>query len=52
MAALRKPDIVQPLEKLGFSIEWRAPDQFRPYQQQEIDTWIGIARDAGIKPVE
>ena len=52
MTILRKPEIIAPLEKLGFTIEPRFPDQFRPYQQQEIETWITIARDAGIKPVE
>ena len=52
MTILRKPEIIAPLEKLGFTIEPRFPDQFRPYQQQEIETWITIARDAGIKPIE
>ena len=52
MNALRKPEILAPLEKLGFTVEPRLPDQFRPYQKQEIETWITIARDAGIKPVE
>ena len=50
--ALHKPEVLAPLEKLGFTVELRNPEQFRPYQQHEIDTWIGIARDAGIKPVE
>ena len=52
LQALQKPDLLAPLEKLGFTVELRDPDAFRPYQQREIDTWMTIARDAGIKPIE
>ena len=52
LQALHKPDVLLPLEKLGFSVELRNPEQFRPYQQHEIETWMRIAREAGIKPIE
>jgi tripartite-type tricarboxylate transporter receptor subunit TctC len=52
MASLRKPDVVARIDKLGFTVEPRDPGTFRPYQIQEIATWIKIAKDAGIQPEE
>ena len=40
------------LNKLGFTVEPRTPAQFKPYQAQEIATWVKIAKDAGIQPGE
>ena len=33
-------------------VELRDPAAFKPYQAQEIETWIKIAKDAGIQPEE
>jgi tripartite-type tricarboxylate transporter receptor subunit TctC len=52
MTSLRKPDVVARIDKLGFTVEPRDPAAFRPYQIQEIETWMKIARDAGIQPEE
>ena len=52
ITALQKPAVIAQIEKLGFTIDIRSPEQFLPYQKLEIETWITIARDAGIKPVE
>lgn len=52
LASLRKPEIVERIDKLGFTVEPRDPAAFRPYQVQEIATWMKIARDAGIQPEE
>jgi tripartite-type tricarboxylate transporter receptor subunit TctC len=50
IASLRKPEVVEKIDKLGFTIDLRDPQAFRPYQEQEIATWIKIAKDAGIEP--
>jgi len=52
MASLKKPEVVAKIDKLGFSVEPRDPAAFRPYQIQEIATWMKIAKDAGIQPEE
>ena len=52
LASLGKPDVVERIDKLGFTVEPRDPARFRPYQEQEIATWMKIARDAGIQPEE
>ncbi|WP_293859193.1 tripartite tricarboxylate transporter substrate binding protein [uncultured Alsobacter sp.] len=52
MASLRKPDVVSAIEKLGFTIDIRDPEAFRPYQIKEIEVWTNIAKAAGIKPEE
>lgn len=52
MASLRKPEVVEKIDKLGFTIDLRDPVAFKPYQAQEIATWVKIARDAGIQPEE
>jgi tripartite-type tricarboxylate transporter receptor subunit TctC len=50
MISLKKPDVVARIDKLGFTVEPRDPATFRPYQIREIDTWVKIAKDAGIQP--
>ena len=40
------------IDKLGFTVEPRGPAAFRPYQIKEIETWVKIAKDAGIQPEE
>ena len=52
LASLAKPTVVERIDKLGFTIEPRDPAAFRPYQVQEIATWVQIAKDAGIQPEE
>lgn len=52
MKSLRNPEVVEKIDKLGFTVEPRNPGQFRPYQMQEIATWVKIAQDAGIQPGE
>ena len=52
MTSLKKPEVVERIDKLGFTVEPRDPAAFRPYQVQEIVTWMKIARDAGIQPEE
>ncbi|MBS0548871.1 MAG: tripartite tricarboxylate transporter substrate binding protein, partial [Proteobacteria bacterium] len=48
--SLRKPDVVARIDKLGFTVEPRDPAAFKPYQMQEIATWVKIAKDADIQP--
>jgi len=50
LAALRKPEVKDRIAKLGFSLNLRDPDAFRPYLAQEIQTWADIIKTAGIKP--
>jgi tripartite-type tricarboxylate transporter receptor subunit TctC len=52
MKSLKKPEVVEKIDKLGFTVEPRDPAAFRPYQVQEIATWVKIAKDAGIQPEE
>ena len=52
MTSLKKPEVVPKIDKLGFTVEPRDPATFRPYQIQEIATWMKIAKDAGIQPEE
>ncbi len=52
MKSLKKPEVVEKIDKLGFTVEPRDPAQFKPYQEQEIATWVKIAKDAGIQPEE
>ncbi len=52
MKSLKNPEVVAKIDRLGFTVEPRDPVQFRPYQAQEIATWMKIAKDAGIQPGE
>jgi tripartite-type tricarboxylate transporter receptor subunit TctC len=50
LISLKKPDVVEKIDKLGFTVEPRDPAAFRPYQIAEIATWVKIAKDAGVQP--
>jgi tripartite-type tricarboxylate transporter receptor subunit TctC len=50
LTSLKKPDVVEKIDKLGFTVEPRDPAAFRPYQVAEIATWVKIAKDAGVQP--
>jgi tripartite-type tricarboxylate transporter receptor subunit TctC len=52
LTSLKKPEVVERIDKLGFTVEPRDPAAFRPYQVEEIATWMKIAKDAGIQPEE
>jgi tripartite-type tricarboxylate transporter receptor subunit TctC len=52
MKSLKNPEVVEKIDRLGFTVEPRDPAAFKPYQMQEIATWVKIARDAGIQPGE
>ena len=52
LASLKKPEVVARIDQLGFTVEPRDPATFRPYQVEEIATWMKIARDGGIQPEE
>ncbi|MGQ0585308.1 MAG: Bug family tripartite tricarboxylate transporter substrate binding protein [Reyranella sp.] len=52
LKSLKKPEVVEKIGNLGFTVEPRDPAQFKPYQVQEIATWVKIAKDAGIQPGE
>lgn len=52
MKSLKNPEVVAKIDNLGFTVEPRDPAAFRPYQVQEIATWVKIAKDAGIEPGE
>ena len=50
ITSLRKAETVAAIEKMGFTIEVRDPAAFRPYHEQEVATWVGIAKAAKIEP--
>lgn len=50
IAALRKPEVLAALDKIGFTVVITEPDAFRAVQMKEIEVWTEIARAAGIKP--
>ncbi len=50
IAALRKPEVLAALDKIGFTVVITEPDAFRAVQIKEIEVWTEIARTAGIKP--
>jgi tripartite-type tricarboxylate transporter receptor subunit TctC len=49
IAILNKPDVKDRITKLGFTMNVRTPEQFRPYHAQEQQTWAEIIKTAGIK---
>jgi tripartite-type tricarboxylate transporter receptor subunit TctC len=49
LTSLKKPNVVDAIDKLGFTVQARTPDAFRPYHEKEIATWIAIAKAAGIQ---
>ena len=52
MASLKRPDVVERIDKLGFTVDLRDPVAFKPYLTQEVATWVKIAKDAGIQAEE
>ena len=52
MKSLKKPETVAALDKIGFTIDLRSPEEFRPYQIEEIQVWTNVAKQAGIKAGE
>jgi tripartite-type tricarboxylate transporter receptor subunit TctC len=52
IAILNKPDVKERITKLGFTLNVRDPEAFKPYLTKEIDTWAEIIKTAGIKPAE
>ena len=49
MAILNKPDVRERITKLGFTLNVRDPEAFKPYLAQEIQTWSDIIKAANIK---
>ena len=49
IAILNKPDVKERITKLGFTLNVRDPEAFRPYLDKEIQTWAEIIKAAGIK---
>jgi tripartite-type tricarboxylate transporter receptor subunit TctC len=50
LAGLKKPEVKDRIAKLGFTLNLRDSEAFRPYLAQEIQTWADIIKTAGIKP--
>lgn len=46
---LNKPDVKERINKIGFTLNVRDPEAFKPYLQKEIQTWAEIIKAAGIK---
>jgi tripartite-type tricarboxylate transporter receptor subunit TctC len=49
MNALRKPSVAEGITRLGFSLNVRDPESFRPYLASEIKTWGEIIKAANVK---
>ena len=49
MGILNKPDVKERITKLGFTLNVRDPEAFKPYLAQEIQTWSDIIKAANIK---
>jgi tripartite-type tricarboxylate transporter receptor subunit TctC len=52
IASLKRPDVVERIDKLGFTVDLRDPVTLKPYLVQEAATWAKIAKDAGIQAEE
>jgi tripartite-type tricarboxylate transporter receptor subunit TctC len=48
---LKKPEVEERISKLGFTLNIRDPEAFKPYLAQEIQTWADIIKTANI-PVQ
>ena len=48
-AALKHPETVQRLNAIGFDIVANSPDDYRSFQQAEIDRWRQVVRVANIR---
>lgn len=49
IAILRKPEVKERITKLGFTLNVRDPEAFKPYLAKEIQTWSDIIKTANIK---
>ena len=49
IAILNKPDVKERITKIGFTLNVRDPEAFKPYLAKEIQTWAEIIKAAGIK---
>ncbi|QFU17236.1 Bug family tripartite tricarboxylate transporter substrate binding protein [Microvirga thermotolerans] len=52
IAILNKPDVKERITKLGFTLNVRDPEAFKPYLAKEIQTWADVIKAANIKTVE
>ena len=50
IASLNKPDVKERITKLGFTLNVRDPEAFKPYLAKEIQTWADVIKAANIKP--
>ncbi|WP_210485061.1 Bug family tripartite tricarboxylate transporter substrate binding protein [Microvirga antarctica] len=50
IAALNKPEVRDRITKLGFTLNVRDPEAFKPYLAKEIQTWADVIKAANIKP--
>ncbi|MEZ0169858.1 Bug family tripartite tricarboxylate transporter substrate binding protein [Microvirga sp. TS319] len=48
IAILNKPDVKERITKLGFTLNVRDPETFKPYLDKEIQTWAEIIKAARI----
>lgn len=46
--SLRKPAVAEAINRIGFTLNVRAPEAFRPYHAQEMRVWEDIIRTANI----
>ena len=50
IAILNSPEVRERIAKLGFTLNVRDPESFKPYLAKEIETWAEIIKTANIKP--
>lgn len=48
IASLRRPAVVEAINRIGFTLNVRDPEAFRPYHAQEMRTWEEVIRTANI----
>lgn len=51
-ASLGRPEVVERIDRLGFTVQPRDPVTFKAYITQDLATWTKIAKDAGIQAEE
>jgi tripartite-type tricarboxylate transporter receptor subunit TctC len=50
LAILNKPEVKERITKLGFTLNVRDPEAFKPYLAKEIQTWADVIKAANIAP--
>jgi tripartite-type tricarboxylate transporter receptor subunit TctC len=50
VAILNKPEVKERITKLGFTLNVRDPEAFKPYLAKEIQTWADVIKAANIAP--